>query len=62
MQPLSRPLTADHVAILRRLRGLPQAALAARLGVRQPLLSEIERGRRPVPADFEQKLWKALAE
>jgi transcriptional regulator with XRE-family HTH domain len=61
MHSLSRELTADHVAVLRRLRGISQGQLAARIGIRQPVLSEIERGRRPIPADFEARLWKALA-
>lgn len=62
MHSLTRELTADHVAVLRRLRGLSQGQLAARIGIRQPLLSEIERGRRSIPPDFESRLWRALAE
>ena len=62
MHSLSRELTADHVAVLRRLRGLSQGQLAARIGIRQPALSEIERGRRAIPPDFEGRLWRALVE
>lgn len=61
MHSLSRELTPDHVAVLRRLRGMSQGQLAARIGIRQPVLSEIERGRRAIPPDFEARLWKALA-
>jgi transcriptional regulator with XRE-family HTH domain len=62
MFPPAREFTPDHVAILRRLRGISQGDLAYRLGMRQPDLSELERGRRSIPRDFEAKLWKALAE
>jgi transcriptional regulator with XRE-family HTH domain len=62
MFPPAREFTPDHVAILRRLRGISQGDLALRLGMRQPDLSELERGRRSIPRDFEAKLWKALAE
>jgi transcriptional regulator with XRE-family HTH domain len=61
MFPPARDFTPDHIAILRRLRGISQRDLAQRLGMRQPELSELERGRRPVPADFEPRLWQALA-
>jgi len=61
MFPIARELTPDHLAVLRRLRGLSQGELATRLGMRQPDLSELERGRRPIPVRFEARLWKALA-
>jgi transcriptional regulator with XRE-family HTH domain len=62
MHPVARELTLDHLAVLRRLRGLSQGELASRLGMRQPDLSELERGHRPIPVGFEARLWKALAE
>ena len=58
----TQPFTGDHIAIARRLRRMEQRELARRLGMRQPDLSELERGRRPIPTDFEVRLWKALAE
>lgn len=61
MFPPARELTPDHIAILRRLRGISQRDLAVRLGMRQPDLSELERGRRAIPGDFEPRLWQALA-
>ena len=61
MFPIARELTPDPLAVLRRLRGLSQGELATRLGMRQPDLSELERGRRPIPVGFEARLWKALA-
>jgi DNA-binding transcriptional regulator YiaG len=62
MHSLVRELTPDSIAILRRIRGLSQGDLARRLGMRQPDLSELERGRRAIPKGFEKRLWKALAE
>lgn len=62
MYPVARELTPDHLAVLRRLRGLSQGEVARRLGFRQPDLSELERGRRPSPPGFEARLWKVLAE
>jgi transcriptional regulator with XRE-family HTH domain len=61
MFPPAREFTPDHIAILRRLRGISQRDLAARLGIRQADLSEFERGRRTIPDDFERRLWNALA-
>jgi transcriptional regulator with XRE-family HTH domain len=61
MFPPARDLTPDHIAILRRLRGISQRDLAERLGMRQPDLSELERGRKAIPTDFEPRLWQALA-
>jgi transcriptional regulator with XRE-family HTH domain len=62
MHSLVRALTPDNIAILRPIRGLSQGDLARRLGMCQPDLSELERGRRAIPHDFEERLWKALAE
>lgn len=62
MYPVARQLTPDHLAVGRRLRGLSQSELARRLGMRQPCLSELERGRRPIPVGFEARPWKGLAE
>lgn len=61
MFPPAREFTPDHIAILRRLRGISQGELASRLDMRQADLSEFERGRRAIPVDFEPRLWKALA-
>lgn len=38
-----------RLAVLRSLFGLTQGALASKLGVTQPFLSQLERGQRPVP-------------
>ena len=50
-----------ELVVLRRKAGLKQWELAGRLGVCQTIVGDMERGRRPISAETEQKIRQAIA-
>jgi transcriptional regulator with XRE-family HTH domain len=51
-----------ELVVLRHQAGLRQYQLAALLGVTQTLLCDLERGRRPITPDAEQRIRQAISD
>jgi transcriptional regulator with XRE-family HTH domain len=49
-----------HIAPARRAAGIPQADLAAAIGMTAPMLSQIEHGNRPLPEAYFERLPRAV--
>ena len=50
----------EKLQLLRKERGLTQAELAERLGVKQHHISEMENGKRPIGAEMAHRLEEAF--
>ncbi len=57
---MTTPFTGERIRTAREIFGLTQAALRDQAGVSQSLLSQVERGQKPVSRDLVDAVAKAV--